>query len=131
MKIKINEQQLKHIISEKIRDYEGYNELSSLMTIINKKRGVGFISSDLTKLKSLIGDNPDIHLLKVERKDNTHAYIVYRDGYQNDVNELLEIAKKYNGYLSYKATKEDAIRIGQLLGYEDEDILNYVEKKYK
>jgi hypothetical protein len=70
----------------------------------------------------------DLGIVKVP--SNPHrAYIFHVKGAENEANELKDIAEKYNGYLSHKATDEDTRRIGQLLGYKAEDIESHIEKR--
>jgi hypothetical protein len=43
----------------------------------------------------------------------------------------LDIAEKYNGYLSYKADENDTRRIGQILEYKPEEIEAFIIKMRK
>ena len=75
-----------------------------------------------------IVDENNLKSLEVEK--NPHdAHIIYRPDSEKEANELKDIANKYNGYLSYKATDEDTRRIGQLLGYKAKDIETYIERR--
>lgn len=133
MKIIITEEQF-NILKETISPSEAYNSIDSILTIINGKRGVGFITmkgetkKNLLLIKRLINRN-GLKTIKVPYNPCS-AYIIYKEDYFDDAIELLNIAEKYDGYLSSKATKKDTIRIGQLLGYNDIEIEEYVRNKY-
>ena len=42
---------------------------------------------------------------------------------------FFNIAEKYNGFLKTTATEEDTIRIGQLLGYKEKFIQDFINRK--
>jgi hypothetical protein len=117
-------------LKEDISPEEAQNDVSSLQTIIDKKRNLGFFTLEgINSPKTFweIVDENNLKSLEVEK--NPHdAYIIYRPGSEKEANELKDIANKYNGYLSYKATEEDTRRIGELLGYKKETIDSFIEK---
>ena len=117
-------------ISENIDPKEVFSNVGALQTIIDNKRNIGFFSLDeINSPKTfweIVKEN-DLGFVKVEKNPN-NAYIIYKKGYENQANELKDLANKYNGYLSYKATEEDTRRIGELLGYKKEAIDSFIEK---
>ena len=120
--------QVKNNLNEEIKASEAYTTLGAIDTLVNKKRCVGFISWPNQQMFNLMKDN-DIEFIKV--KDNPTNYVIYNRGCEKEALELSNIAKKYNGYLSPDATKEETIRIGQILGYSDSDIKSFIEKNFK
>jgi hypothetical protein len=118
------------ILGEDIDPEEVFSNVGALQTIIDDKRNIGFFSLDeINSPKTfweIVKEN-DLGFVKVE-KNPDNAYIIYKKGYENQANELKDLANKYNGYLSYKATEEDTRRIGELLGYKKEAIDRFIEK---
>lgn len=115
-------------LDEEIDPSEAYTDKGSLKTVIDGKRKIGTLhrpTKDLIRKIESLG----LKLRKIESNPQD-VYIVYRPDSEKDVDELVSIADKYEGYLSYKATKEDTIRIGQLLGYSQDSINKFVAEKY-
>jgi hypothetical protein len=113
---------------ESIDPSEAYTDEGALQTIIDGKRDIGSLHRPSDEMKKLINFH-GLKLIKIE-KNPQDVYIVYRPGSEDRVEELLSIANKYHGYFSYLATKEDTIRIGQLLGYTQDKIDQYVKERY-
>lgn len=126
MKILITEEQYNNVI----RASEAYDDLDSIETLVKGKRGVAFISLDgvpkkiINQINSLISEN-SLKITFVKQNPN-NSYIVYRQGFEKEAQELYSIAQKYGGFLSVIATEEDSRRIGQLLGYHPDDIETYI-----
>lgn len=120
-----------HNLFENINPNEAYDNFNSVKTIVDGKRNVATINinNNDDKTMKLIGVNK-LKLLKVT-SNKYNMYIIYRDGYQKQAMELKNIADKYNGFLSYNASDEDTYKIGKLLGYNENDILKYINKKNK
>ncbi len=119
-------------LKEEISAEEAYKDKSSVKTVLDGKRKLGFIVLDGMDFPERnfwdIVKKFDLGIVKVP--SNPHrAYIFHVKGAENEANELKDIAEKYNGYLSHKATDEDTRRIGQLLGYKAEDIESHIEKR--
>jgi replicative superfamily II helicase len=117
---------LKEELSEEIRASEAYSDYNSIKTIIDGKRDVAFIESSayIYLISKFYG-------LKIIKVPNSRNYIVYRKESEDKAKELLNIANKYGGYLSYTATEDESRRIGQLLGYNESDIQDYIEHNKK
>ena len=121
-------------IKEEINASEAHTDTSAVQTVIDGRRDLGWItlkyhSDDITvdKFWELIKNN-NLKTLKVPSNPND-IYIYYRSGAENKANELKDIAEKYGGYLSYKATDDETRRIGELLGYTKKDIEDHIEDR--
>ena len=131
---------MKHIktyeifLIETIRSEEAHRDQSAVQTVIDGKRGVGFIT--------IVGStlDPDefwamvkkFQLKTLKVKGSKHeAYIYYNRRFERDALELKEIAEKYGGYLAWDASEADSHRIGELLGYDRRDIDDYIKQNYK
>jgi hypothetical protein len=122
------------ILSEIIDPSEAYNDTDAVQTLIDGKRNLAFIveksnnKDNWARIQKMIADNG---LKAMYVKGNTNnAYVVYTPGSEAKANELKNIAETYNGYLSANATKEDTIKIGELLGYNYDKIMAYVDKNF-
>ena len=115
-------------IEEAIEPSEAHTAEGVLDTIIKGKRDIGTLYRPKDDIRKKVEQN-GLKLRKIA-KNPQGVYIVYRPGSEDAVEELHAITDKYDGYLSYKATKEETIRIGQLLGYSQEAINKYIEKNY-
>jgi hypothetical protein len=120
------------ILKEVIKASEATTDVGSVQTILDGKRGVAFISKignssqDWNTIQDLISDN-GLKTMYVKGNPN-EAYVVYAKGYDKDASELKSVAEKYGGFLRYDATEEDSRRIGQLLGYDESDIEDYITR---
>lgn len=117
---------LKEELSEEIKANEAYSDYNSIKTIVDGKRDVAFV-----KKSTYIYLLSKYHGLKVIKVPNSDNYIIYKKGAEDQANELLDIANKYGGFLHWQATDEDSRRIGQLLGYNQEDIEDYIKNSKK
>jgi hypothetical protein len=117
---------LKEELSEEIKASEAYSDHNSIKTIVDGKRDVAFIKS--STYNYLMCKYYGLKVIKVPDSPN---YIVYKKGAEDRANELLDIANKYGGFLHWQATDEDSRRIGQLLGYNQEDIEDYIKNSKK
>lgn len=122
-------------IKESIRASEATNQIDSILTVLNGKRNLAFITfGDLNPTNKetatkLINSDPSLNSIHV-KKSPYMGFVIYREGYEKEAQELANLANKYGGYLSKDATKEDSIRIGQLLDYNPQDIEDYINKNY-
>ncbi len=136
---KLNEQisRMKTImgIKESIRASEATNQIDSILTVLDGRRNLAFFTfGDLTPkdkitVTKLINSDPTLNSLHI-KKNPLMGFVIYREGYEKQAQELANLADKYGGYLSVNATKEDSIRIGQLLDYDPQDIQDYINKNY-
>jgi hypothetical protein len=123
-------------LKEEIAASEATTNKGALQTIIDNKRNLGFFvlgGSQYTpaEAKDFWNSISKYSLKSLRVPSHPHnAYIIYRPGSEKEASELKSIAEKYEGYLSYRATKEDTRRIGELLGYKKEDVDKYVDERY-
>lgn len=118
---------IRKILFEDISRDEANDNHKSIQTLIDKKRDVAFVNVN-EFLNSIIVKG-GLEKIRVPENDDYNTYVVYRKGAEAKAKELWNIAKKYGGYLSFKATDDDARRIGQLLSYKPSDIENYIERR--
>jgi len=121
-------------IKEEIKASDARTDINAIKTVINNKRNLGFITIKTTDL-------PEEKFWQIVKKFNLgtlevpsnpyNAFIYFKKGHEDEARELRDIAEKYKGYLSHKATDEDTRRIGELLGYKKEDIDDFIRKRKK
>lgn len=121
---------IKKLLREAISASEAHTDEGAVQTVIDGKRDLGFITMIGTTLEEtdfwdLIKKN-GLKTIKVPSSEH-EAYIYFRRGAENKAKELWDIAEKYGGYLAHDATPEDSRRIGQLLGYRESDIEDYIK----
>lgn len=122
-------------IKESIRASEATNQIDSILTVLHGKRNLAFITfGDLNPtnkqtVTKLINSDPSLNSIHV-KKNPLMGFVIYREGHEKEAQELANLANRYGGYLSVDATKEDSIRIGQLLDYDPQDIQDYINKHY-
>jgi hypothetical protein len=121
----------------RIRASDAYSTKGSILTVLSGRRGVGYLTSSIDeepRLRNLINQaikdkkirKVDINI--IDKKDNPYKpFIIYKAEYEKEAMELKSIAERFNGYLSEKADKQTSKRIGELLGYADEDIIRYLK----
>ena len=119
--------------NEEINASDATNDESSIQTVIDGKRNLGFItpkvSSSVPYDKFLdIVKKHDLGVLEVPSNDYG-AFIFYNKKAKKEAEELRDIAEKYGGYLAWDASEKDSRRIGQLLGYKQQDIDDYINKQ--
>jgi hypothetical protein len=129
MKILITEEQQK-IINEYIDPSEAHNEVDSVKTLCDEKRGVAFLAGmNITTFRIVAQMICDCKLRHINVPSNPHiAFIVYRKGYEKQAQELLNIAEKYGGYLDAMATEEDSRKIGELLEYDPKEVEGFIKR---
>lgn len=122
-------------IDESIRAAEANDQIDSILTVLHHKRNLAFITfgsfspADKETATKLINSDASINTIHV-KKSPFMGFVLYREGHEKEAQELAYLANKYGGFLSADATKEDSIRIGQLLDYDPQDIQDYIEKNY-
>lgn len=125
---------IKYKLREAISASEAHRDENAIQTVIDGKRDVGFITLIGTTLGRdnfwALVKKYNLKTLKVPSNDYD-AYIYYNERGEAHAKELWTIAEKYGGYLAYNATIEDTRRIGQLLGYNEADIEDFIRRTYK
>ena len=113
-------------INEEIDGKKARDMHYAIMSVINKKRDVGFV--DITQKYIKLIEDSHVGILPVRMLSHKSMVgIIYRD--KSKALRLLEIAKSHNGFLTDK-TAAEAREIGELLGYTKESINEYVWEKY-
>lgn len=132
MKLILTENQLKSVILfETIRAEEASNDIKSIMSVIDGKRGICTIHLNGPQIDEFKHYIRNFNLSTMVIPSNPYDYyVVYANGYHDRAKELVSIAEKYNGFLSDKATKEDTMKIGSLLEYDPQDIEDFIKKHY-
>jgi hypothetical protein len=127
-KILITETQfdlIKKMVSEEIDPSEAYTSDSSLQTVIDGKRNIGFYGgASKNSVDKLLKSG-----LKYISIGMNRAYVFYREGYDEQAQQLAKIAKRHGGYLPIK-TPEETYIIGVLLGYNKERVKEFVLDKF-
>jgi len=124
---------IKQRLREAISASEAHSDADAIQTVIDGKRDIGFIILIGTTLgRDNFWDLIKKHNLKTIKvpSNDYDAYIYYNERGESKAKELWDIAEKYGGYLSYKATAEETRRIGQLLNYKESDIEGFIQKNY-
>jgi hypothetical protein len=118
--------------NEEINASDAYRDEDALQTVIDGKRNLGFISLKHNIFSSDeffdIIKKHDLGTLAVPSNDYD-AFIYYNKNAKKEAEELRDIAEKYGGYLAWDASEKDSRRIGQLLGYKQQDIDDYINKQ--
>ena len=122
--------------SETIDPSQATNNYNSLESIIDGSRNIGTVTligtqkpGEYEQIINMINKN-GLNTIHVKSNPNKF-YIVYRPGSEDAAWELYRIAEKYGGYFAHNATKQDSIRIGQLLGYNQSAIDAYVKQNHE
>lgn len=119
------------ILREVISAAQAHRDEDAIQTVIDGERNLGFIATKASTMseEDIWNAIKNGGLETVEVKGNAYdAHIYYRPEAKAEALELKAIAEKYGGYLLHNAPDEDSRRIGQLLGYRDDDIEAYIEK---
>jgi tRNA nucleotidyltransferase/poly(A) polymerase/GNAT superfamily N-acetyltransferase len=118
----------KSLMNENIEASEVYSNDDSIKTVIGKKRDIGFVEINKAIFQSL--EKYRIGVIPVRM---VTAYvmmaIIYHQTAKDKALRLFNIVKQHNGYLKDK-TPEEAREIGQLLGYTERSIAEYIRRKY-
>ena len=117
---------IKSKLREEIDAMQATTQDGSINTIIDGERNIGFIVEPNKYVRDIIKQY-HLKVIRVPSHPN-NTYIIYKPESETEANELLAIAEKYGGYLSVHATKKDSFRIGQLLGYKESDIYDYINR---
>lgn len=67
--------------------------------------------------------------IEVQGKKNGRAWVMYKTD-KKSAQKLADFAESKGGYLSDE-TPEEAQLVGDLLGYDDRDIKEFIKKRYK
>jgi len=129
---------LQFILTE-IKASEAYREHDAIKTVIDGKRDVGYEAmiagppydnSEWPLVRKMI-DDAGLGIIELPRH-NGEAIIYHRNTpiARRKAKRLAQIAMKHDTYLADE-TSEEAREIGKLLGYDDADIEEFVNRVYK
>lgn len=139
-KLIISEKQFKilkeHIIEDISRD-DANRDSNSVDTVINKQRNVGFIpvrgKEGQYELNRAIKAGLGLIKFRQDTPDKI-AYVIYNHGHEKQAQELANIAIKHGGYLPagphQGITAEEVYRIGRLLEYNRDEVIDFVCTKF-
>lgn len=114
-------------LNDEIDAKEAHSDKGSLQTVIKGKRDVGVIDLKKEYIPKL--EKYKIGVIPIRMTShNTILSIIYRD--REKAFRLYDIAKGKDGYLR-DDTPNEAREIGQLLGYNNDSIDEYIKRKYK
>jgi len=126
-------------ITEKIRASEAHRVMSAVQTVIDNKRDLAFIStmdhafykpnneSELAAMK--YGLDNGLSAIEVKGKPDGKAWVLYKKN-KRAAQKLADYAESKGGYLS-DTTPEEAKYVGDLLGYDKDDIKDFIQRIYK
>lgn len=131
-KIVISERQyqlIKTKIQEEIEPTEAMNHNSSIQTVLDGRRDIGFFGgatgAEIEKLKK-----SGLRFIPI---GVNNAYVFYRETTESAAEEkayqLAKIAKRNDGYLPTKSPEETYV-IGVLLGYNKNEVKKFVLQKF-
>lgn len=114
------------LLKEEVHPNEVHDNRNALKSVINGKRDVGFIELTTDFEKQIVKHGIGVIPTRMTAQNKMMA-IIYRDIVKG--HKLYEFAKRNNGYLT-DHTASEAREIGRLLGYSEDSIEEYVNKKY-
>jgi hypothetical protein len=120
--------------SEEIDPSEASDYKGSINTVLNGKRNVGMVTLSFHNISEsyFLNYMKNVGLEAIKVPSSQHnMYIFFKREARAKAEELKNIAEKYGGYLSAKATDDDTRRIGQILGYKKEAVEAYIKKHEK
>ena len=126
---------LTEVLVEEIDPSEAYTDEGAINTIIDGKRGVGFLAVYYDSHKKLLDKTIENGLKYIAMpqqggsfKDSV-AYVIYRPGAEEKAMQLAKIARKHGGYVPIE-TPEETYEIGILLGYYPDKVKEFVLQKF-
>jgi len=112
-----------------IESNEATNDEASLQTLLDGKRNVGFASIKKSLFDEIQGLGIKIIPIHMWAPD-LYKSVIYREEGKKEAMRLYQIAMSHGGYLNDQSP-EEAREIGELLGYSEESIDEYVERIYQ
>ena len=138
-------------LNEEIDASEAYTDKGAIQTILDGKRNVGLVMLTPDEVEDLkqkglnvivvFPKNSDIRKQYVQSLSSggwgksgseyfaNKSHIIYSDQGKDDAFKLYDYMKSHRGFLSDQSP-EQARYIGKLLGYTDESIDQYINKRY-
>lgn len=128
--VEMNEKNVK--INESIHPSDAYTDDNSINTVINNRRDIATVIpnnlNQAQKYKKII-NNHGLNYIVVNKpsKPSLSIWVIYRDA--DRAKKLVEYMKNHEGFLS-DYTPEEAWYVGKLLEYDDNSIMEYIQKRY-
>lgn len=127
----------KTFLNEGIRSSEAHRDQDSIQTILDGKRDLAFIAITSQKLLDPrdsidalgVAINKGLNIIPVRNRKEGVAFVIYKNDMET-AQKLADFAAEKNGYLR-DDTPEEAEFIGQSLGYDPEDIKDYIITRHK
>ena len=126
-------------VAEKIKAAEAHDTMNGVQTIIDGKREVAFISTmnnplyapnNKYEIEAMdYGVSKGLKSIEVKNKKDGKAWVLYKTD-KKLAQKLADYASEHEGYLS-DSTPEEARYVGNLLGYDKNDIEDFVKRVYK
>jgi hypothetical protein len=126
--------------SASIQASEAYRDLSSIQTLIDKKRGVAYLATsgdpridNSETIESMkLAEKNGISKIEVKNRTNGKAWVFYNDmpSAKENAEKLAAFASTKEGYLNDE-TPEEARLVGKLLSYDISDVEEYIKRRYK
>ena len=137
-KLIISERQyslIKEHLSEEVDPSDVYRDEAAVQTVLDGRRGVGFLVVYYDVHKKLLDKalKSGLKAISIPQEVGSFgksiAYIIYRNGFEEEAMRLAKIARKNKGYLPIN-TPEETYEIGILLGYYPEKVKEFVLKLF-
>lgn len=129
--------QYQNFLTESIKASEAYEDMDSVQTVIDGKRDICYLvlttqklfdpRESIRALKLAIDNN--LNLIPVQNRKEGVAFVVYKNDAES-AQKLADFAAGKQGYLR-DDTPEEAEFVGQLLGYDPEDIQDHITRRHK
>lgn len=126
-------------IAERIKASEAYDAMDAVQTVIDDKRDLAFISTmdnpiyrpnnekEMASMQR--GLDNGLKAIEVKGKPDGRAWVLYKKN-KRAAQKLADYAESKGGYLS-DSTPEEAEYVGDLLGYDKNDIKSFIKRVYK
>ena len=116
------------IFLSEIESNEANNLVSTIQTLLDGKRNVGFATFEISMIDQI--KELGIKIIPTRKHDdNLMNGIFYLEPGKEDAIKLYKIAMSHDGFLNDQSPDE-AREIGRLLSYSEESIDEYVQRLY-
>jgi predicted GNAT family acetyltransferase len=121
-------------MNEEVDASEGFSDERTVDSMIAGDKNVGFINFGLGHghlLRDRVKE-AGFGIIPIQQTNHPASFepvLIYRKGYEDQVNRLHDIMKTHGGYTA-DMTPEEGYEIGKLLDYTDESILKYLNRRY-
>lgn len=126
-------------VTERIKASQAYYTMEGVQTVIDGKRELAFIATmdnpiyrpnNVDELAAMQhGLDNGLKAIEVKGKPDGRAWVLYKKN-KKMAQKLADYAESKGGYLS-DSTPEEAEYVGDLLGYDKNDIKSFIKRVYK